>query len=79
MKPMNMTQKEWVIKQLNEKSYISRNECLRHYITRLSAIILQLKKEGWVFKAEYKSYYNKIWKTKERDYVYHVIHNPNIK
>lgn len=46
------TQKERVVGQLQKNGYITRNQCLRVYITRLSAIILDLRNEGWDFKAE---------------------------
>lgn len=46
----NATQKEIVKKILLEKGGISRNTALSLYISRLSAIILDLKHEGWDFK-----------------------------
>ena len=44
---MKPTQTEWVVKQFNEKGQVSRNEALRNFISRLGAIICQLKKAGW--------------------------------
>ncbi len=44
-----MNQIEWVKSQLKEKGEISRNTCLKAYISRLSAIMLILKNEGWEF------------------------------
>lgn len=43
------TQKDRVLKRLKERGYITRNECLGTYpaISRLGAIICQLKKEGY--------------------------------
>ena len=49
----NETQKEFVKDVLLSKGYITRNECLRNYISRLGAIIHTLKSEGWDFKGEY--------------------------
>lgn len=46
---MKKSQKQWVVQQLKEKGYISRNDCLKQCITRLSSIIFILKEEGWGF------------------------------
>lgn len=48
----NKTQKERIIFKLKRDGYITRNECLQRYISRLGAIICTLKKEGWKFKTE---------------------------
>jgi len=69
-------QKQWVIDRLNKNGYISRNECLSVYISRLGAIIHTLKQEGWIFDARYKEYYNTYWNRKAKDYVYTVLYNP---
>lgn len=45
------TQKQIIIERLEEDGFISRNWCLKNYISRLSSIIFNLKKEGWVFKS----------------------------
>lgn len=57
---MKKTQIKIVDNQLNKYGYISRNWCLRKFISRLSAIIYDLKKKGYQFEIERK--YN--------DYVY---------
>ena len=44
---MTKSQEQTVIKQLQENGQVSRNWALRNYISRLSAIILNLKKAGW--------------------------------
>lgn len=49
----NLTQIDRVKKRLRERGVIYRNECLRVYISRLGAIINQLKNEGWEFEAEH--------------------------
>jgi len=46
-----MKQEDFVIKKLDEVGVITRNECLRKYISRLGAIICNLKKDGYVFDA----------------------------
>lgn len=48
----NNTQMEWVLQQLRAKGYITRNECLRNYISRLGAIICDLNKEGYDITGE---------------------------
>jgi len=50
---MKESQKTWIVKMLNIKGNITRNECLAAYISRLGAIINILKKEGWVFESKY--------------------------
>jgi hypothetical protein len=47
----NKTQENWVKERLEINGYITRNECLKNYISRLGAIICDLKKEGFSFKA----------------------------
>lgn len=45
----NKSQKDFVVKQLLDKGKISRNFALQHYISRLGALIFDLKEEGWDF------------------------------
>ena len=47
-----MSQKELVKQQLTVNGEVSRNWCLKNFITRLAAISNQLKKEGWNFETE---------------------------
>lgn len=47
-----MSQKSTVLKLLRQQGYVTRNWALRNYISRLSAIMLDLKKKGINFKAE---------------------------
>lgn len=63
---MKKTQREIVIDELRKQGCITRNLALKLYITRLGAIINDLKKEGW----EFESYYHKI--EHGNDYVYKV-------
>lgn len=67
------SQKERVIRKLLHDGYITRNECLRNRITRLSAIILNLKDDGWDFKPDY------VITKQGKDYSYKVIKSPYIK
>lgn len=50
----NTTQENWVLEQLNTTGQIDRNTCLRNYISRLGAIIHDLKKKGYKFRTENK-------------------------
>ncbi len=47
---MKKTQLTRVKMKLKRDGFITRNECIRNYITRLSAIILILRNQGWDFK-----------------------------
>lgn len=58
------TQIEWVYKQLKKYGKITRNQCLKNYISRLGAIIYKLKKEGFNFDAGYT--------IKGHDYIYYL-------
>lgn len=49
----NLTQRQRIENRLRERKVITRNECIRNFITRLGAIIIELKKDGWKFEAEY--------------------------
>ena len=65
---MKTSQKDRVLKRLRETGKISRNECLRNYISRLSAIMLDLKNEGVDFEA----------KDVDGDYVYFLKDKPEV-
>jgi hypothetical protein len=65
-----MTQTEKIIEQLEDKGSVTRNWALQNYISRLGALILALKKEGWVFTQEYtETPYGK-------DYTYFLVSRP---
>jgi hypothetical protein len=51
---MKETQKNRVLNQLLTVGYITRNQCLRNYITRLASIISKLEREGYEFSAGYQ-------------------------
>lgn len=61
------SQKEIIIECLNDNGYVSRNWCLNRYISRLSAIIYNLKKDGWEFEEKWdgKNYVYKYTKKPE--------------
>lgn len=49
---MKHTQKQWVIDQLQTYGEVTRNQALQHFISRLGAIVLVLKNEGYDLIAE---------------------------
>lgn len=72
---MNKSQKDFVIKQLLEKGKISRNFALKNFISRLGALIFNLKAEGWDFKT-YTIDSPKPDGSKGKNFVYEVIKSP---
>jgi len=44
---MKENQLEYVEKELRDVGFITRNQCLKEYITRLSAIIYKLNNSGY--------------------------------
>lgn len=71
---INATQKEFVANRLRAYGRISRNFCLKNYISRLGALINLLKKDGWEFDASYVNVETPFGKGK--DYVYKLIKAP---
>jgi hypothetical protein len=69
----NESQKNWVKEQLRINGFITRNEALRNFCSRLGAIIYVLKKEGYQFEV----YYQKTEKGK--DFVYMLTKRPSIE
>lgn len=61
-----MSQKSKVLKHMRETGSVSRNWALQNYITRLSAIMLDLKNEGVAFEGKWK----------DNDYLYHLLDKP---
>lgn len=50
---LNETQLDFVIRHLNMHGYVTRNTCLKSYISRLGALINILEKKGYKFQAKY--------------------------
>ena len=67
---MKPSQKQQVIRQLKENGEVSRNWALSNYISRLGAIIFDLKEEGWDLRG--------VWLKTEhgRDFIYEVVSTP---
>ena len=53
MENKEKSQREWVVLQLKKNGFITRNQCLKNYISRLGSIIFRLKAKGFEFKAEF--------------------------
>ncbi|NCD11024.1 MAG: hypothetical protein EOL93_00605 [Epsilonproteobacteria bacterium] len=70
---LNSSQKEYVIKRLMEDGQISRNHCLSHYISRLGAIICDLKKDGFEISGDYEKVGN------GKDFVYRLLNAEQLK
>jgi hypothetical protein len=60
------TQRRWVEEQLRLHGEITRNQCLTNYISRLGAIVCDLKASGWELEAS----------RREGDYVYKLVDAP---
>lgn len=69
---MKKSQEERIIYKLRKDGFVTRNEALKNYISRLGAIICELKKQGFIFDEP------KYIKTKNgRDYRYDLISAPS--
>jgi len=66
------SQKQIIIEKLKEDGQVSRNWALSNYISRLSAIIYNLKDIGWEFETFKVKTFNKVTKTEGWDYIYKV-------
>lgn len=66
----NTTQTKWVMAKLRNDGYVTRNEALQQYISRLGAIILNLKDNGWQIEGGYEKTAN------GKDYKYKLVTAP---
>jgi hypothetical protein len=57
-------QKKFIINQLLLKGQVSRNTCLKNYISRLGAFMCDLKEQGLKYEAGYTE--------NRKDYVYKI-------
>jgi len=64
------TQLDWITKQLIKNGYVTRNQCLKRYISRLGARISDMKKDGYLISAGYMKIKN------GRDYCYTLLREP---
>ncbi len=72
-----MNQEQFVINELKQNGFISRNYCLNLYdlkvrpnITRLGAIICNLNKDGWQVEGKWEHHNGR------KDFVYRVVGMP---
>lgn len=70
-----MTQREFVLSRLKKTGRVTRNECLRNFISRVSAIIYDLRQVGFEFEGYYVPVYKNGQKVGE-DYEYKLIKTP---
>ena len=64
---MKQSQESWVIARLKEDGFITRNQALQAYISRLGAIIFNLSQDGWKIEGAW------IKTANGRDYKYTLI------
>lgn len=64
-----MSQLDFIKARLQETGEISRNECLRQYVSRLGARIQDLKHLGWQFETEVRTT-TRPDSSKGKDFVY---------
>lgn len=64
------TQKQKVIDRLNSVGYVDNFWCIKNYMLRLGAIILDLKKDGYTFRT--------CWGTgaEKKNYHYYLVSRP---
>jgi hypothetical protein len=70
------TQLAWVKSILRQNGQISRNEALQNFVSRLGAIILVLKKEGWEIDSGYDGHRNYVYKLKKAPYIPKLVFDP---
>ena len=66
---MKKTQLNFIKEHILKYGYISRNFCLRNWITRLGARIIDLEKQGFKFSAGYEDM------ASGKDYVYRLVND----
>lgn len=68
------TQKDWVRNRLNTYGFVTRNQALAFYITRLGAIIADLKLEGMEITGNYVDLGTTgMWGGPSKDYKYKLV------
>ena len=76
-KPVKITQKDWVIKTIINNKFITRNMCLRNYISRLGALIPKIEDELLV---EFQGKFIPVTTSwgKSKDYQYTLVHEEDM-
>ncbi|MGB1226446.1 MAG: hypothetical protein ACPG9K_01030 [Poseidonibacter sp.] len=74
-----MTQREYIENYIRKHGSISRNHCLREFISRAGAIICDMNSNGYVIEGKtVKGSYLTRWGM-QNDYVYTLKHKPKNK
>ena len=67
---MKPTQRNWVEERLRDTKRVTRNEALGRFISRLAAIIADMKRDGWDIEGD------NLKSLTGTDYVYRLISEP---
>ncbi len=67
---MKPTQRNWVEERLRDTKRVTRNEALGRFVSRLAAIIADMKRDGWVIEGD------NLKSLVGNDYVYTLISEP---
>jgi len=67
---MKPTQRNWVEERLRDTKRVTRNEALGRFVSRLAAIIADMKRDGWIIEG------NNLKSLVGNDYVYTLISEP---
>ena len=66
---VNMTQRQWVESVLRKQGRITRNYCLQNYVSRLGAIVCDMRRDGWDFDVKYIPVKTPFGEGKDYEYV----------
>ena len=64
------TQRNWVEERLRDTKRVTRNEALGRFVSRLTAIIADMKRDGWIIEGD------NLKSLVGNDYVYTLISEP---
>ena len=67
---MKPTQRNWVEERLRDTKRVTRNEALSRFVSRLAAIIADMKRDGWDIEGDTLSTHH------GNDYVYTLVSEP---
>ena len=67
---MKPTQRNWVEERLRDTKRVTRNEALGRFVSRLAAIIADMKRDGWIIEGD------NLKSLVGNDYVYTLISEP---
>ena len=67
---------KWVKQQLRLNGRVSRNEALRAFVSRLGALICDLKANGWEIEGSYDEKKDFVYKLKKAPYIPKCVYDP---